>query len=176
MREKPYCSMGLYILRDKAVLPTSALTPSRFTISIEPVQVFDYQDKLQFLSALNNAIERGFPTVADPPTDELVQHDDGMPGFKNPPVMKYVSAKSWDDLERESIFLSIRCYQSQYLLESWGHGPDGKWSDDKLLELRLPSSVGLDVIVDAILDHLKNRRDLPGLDVRPFRSQTAKGV
>ncbi|MBZ0188009.1 MAG: hypothetical protein K8F91_17310 [Candidatus Obscuribacterales bacterium] len=176
MREKPYCSMALYILRDKAVLPTSALTPSRFTISIEPIQVFDYQDKLQFLAALKNAIEQGFPKVPDPPAEELVQHEDGIPGFKNPPVMKYVTADSWDDLERKSIFVSLECYPSQYLVESWGHSSDGKWSDDKLLELRLPSQVGLEVVIDAILDHLRTRNDLPGFSFGQSQQQTAKGA
>ena len=174
MREKPTCSMGFYILYDKAILPTSAQTPSRFTIAIEPVQVFDYHDKNAFLAAMKNAIERGYPIVQDPPEEELIHHDDGMPGFKHPPVMKYAAIDSWDDLERKSIFVSVECFPSQYLIESWGHGADGKWSDEKLLELRLPTPIGVEVVVNSILDHLNNRRDLPGLDISPFRSTSAK--
>lgn len=174
MREKTYCSMGLIILADKAVLPTDAKTQSRFTISTEPVQVFDYHNKNEFLDVLKNAIERGFPNVPDPPKAELIQHEDGIPEFKNPVELKYAQAESWDDLERKSIFISIRCYPSQYLIESWGHGADGKWSDEKLLELRLPSSVELEVVIDSILDHLKNRRDLPGLVISRFHTQSAK--
>jgi len=169
MREKPYCSMGLTILSDKAVLPTSAKTPSRFTIAVKPVQVFDFQDKVQFLDALKAAIERGFPSVPDPPEEELMHFDDGMPGFKNPIELKYAGVKSWDELEQKSIFVSLDCYPSQYLIKSWGRGSDGKWSDEKALELRLPSSVGLEVVVDAILDHLRNRRDLPGLVISRIR-------
>lgn len=176
MREKPYCCMGLVILPDKAVLPTSADTVSRFTISVEPVQVFDYQDKTQFLAALKNAVERGLPTIPDPPEEDLIDFGDGVPGFKEPVELKYAGVDSWDELERRSIFVSLDCYPSQYLIESWGHASDGKWSDEKLLELRLPSDVGLEVVVNAILDHLKNRRDLPGLDISPFRSKTAKGA
>jgi hypothetical protein len=176
MREKPFCSMGLYILADRAILPTNAQTPSRFTIAIEPVQVFDYHDKNDFLAAMKIAVERGYPSVPDPPDKELIFHADGVPGFKNPPVLKYASVESWDDLERTSIFVSIECFPSQYLIQSWGHGADRKWSDEKLLELRLPADVQLDVVVNAILDHLKNRRDLPGLDVSPFRPRTAKGA
>lgn len=173
MREKPYCSMGLIILPDKAVLPTSAHTPSRFTISTEPVQVFDYHDKAQFLAALKDAISRGFPDVKEPPDEELIQHEDGMPGFKNPLELKYVNADSWDELERKSIFLSIRCYPSQYLIESWGRAADQKWSEDKTMELRLPASVGLEVVIDAILDHLRIRKDLPGLVVDFSQQKTA---
>lgn len=173
MREKPLCSMGLLVLADKAILPTSAKTPSRFTISIEPIQIFDYHDRNQFLSVMKNAIDRGFPSVPDPPEEELIQHEDGMPGFKNPPVLKYADTDSWDDLERKSIFLSIRCYPSQYLIESWGRAADRKWSDDKTLELRLPSDVGLEVVVDAILDHLRIRKDLPGLMMDFTQQRTA---
>lgn len=173
MREKPHCSMGLVILPEKAILPTSAKTPSRFTIAIEPVQVFDYRDKGEFLAALKEAIDRGFPDVMDPPEEELIQHEDGMPGFKNPIELKYADADSWDDLERKSIFLSIRCYPSQYLIESWGRAADRKWSDDKTLELRLPSDVGLEVVIDAILDHLRIRKDLPGLLMDFTQQRTA---
>jgi len=173
MREKPFCSMGLYILPDKAVLPTSALTPSRFTIAIEPIQVFDYHSKNEFLSAIKKSIDRGYPMVADPPQDELVQNEDGMPGFKDPPVLKYVNADNWDDLERKSIFVSLDCYPSQYLIESWGRAADQKWSEDKTLELRLPASVGLEVVIDAILDHLRIRKDLPGLVVDFSQQKTA---
>lgn len=176
MREKPYCSMSLIIMPDKAVLPTDALTSSRFTISIEPVQVFDYHDKGEFIAALQTSIGRGFPNVSDPPDGDLVYFEDGMPGFKNPIELKYAQAASWEDLERKSISISLRCYPSQYLIESWDHAKDGKWSDEKLLELRLPSSVGLEVVVNAILDHLKTRRDLPGLLIVPFHPEAAKGV
>lgn len=163
--------MGLVILPDKAVLPTSVLTPSRFTIAAEPVQVFDYHNKNEFLAAIKKSIDRGYPNVADPPEDELIQNEDGMPGFKNPIELKYVNADTWDDLERKSIFISLDCYPSQYLIESWGRTTDGKWSDDKTLELRLPASVGLELVVDSILDHLRIRRDLPGL-MMDFSQQT----
>jgi hypothetical protein len=176
MREKPYCSMSLIIMADKAILPTDALTPSRFTISIEPIQVFDYQDKSEFIAALENSIERGFPNVSDPPEEDVVYFEDGMPGFKKSPELKYAQAASWEDLERKSISVSLRCYPSQYLIESWGREKDGTWSDEKLLELRLPSTVGLEVVVNAILDHLRTRRDLPGLLIGPFQQKTAKGA
>jgi hypothetical protein len=168
--------MSLIVLADRAILPTSADTASRFTISIEPVQVFDYHDKADFLSALKHAIARGLPIVADPPEDELVSHEDGMPAFKNPVELKYASVGSWDELEKKSIFISIDCYPSQYLIESWGRGSDGKWADEKLLELRLPSQVGLEVVIDAIMDHLRNRRDLPGLVISRFQTQTKNGA
>lgn len=171
MREKPYCTMGLEIFPDKAILPTSAKTPSRFTIAVEPVQIFDYQDKSQFLAALKTSIDRGIPQVPDPPEEELIDFGDGIPGFKNPVELKYAGIDTWDELEKKSIFVSLDCYPSQYLIESWGHGPDGKWSDEKLLELRLPSNVGLEVVIDAILDHLRNRRDLPGLVISRFQSK-----
>jgi hypothetical protein len=173
MREKPYCSISLIVMADKAISPTNGLTPSRFTISLEPIQVFDYRNKEDFLAALKSAIERGFPNVPDPPEEDLIYFADGMPGFKSPPELKYAPASSWDDLERRSISVSIRCYPSQYLIESWGRAADQKWSEDKTLELRLPASVGLEVVIDAILDHLRIRKDLPGLVVDFSQQKTA---
>lgn len=163
MREKPYCCIALIVLPDKAILPTSADTPSRFTISVEPVQVFDYRNKAQFCSALESSIKRGLPTVSDPPESELVEFGNGVPGFKNPVELKYAEVLTWDELERKSIFVSVDCYPSQFLIESWGREPDGKWSDGKLLELRLPPEAGLSGVIDAILAHLRTRTDLPGL-------------
>jgi len=162
-REKPYGDIEIYFLADRAIVPTTADTQSGFTISIEPVQVFNYGDKSRLLAALKTAADRGIQTVADPPEDQINRDESNFPGFKNPPVLKYAGVGSWDELERKSIYFSIECYPSGFLVDSWGRASDGKWSEEESLKLRLPASVGLNGVADEILNHLKTRRDLPGL-------------
>lgn len=172
-REKPYAEFNLFILADRAIMPTSADTPSRFTISIEPVQVFDYRDRQALTAAIEQSISVGIPVVADPPEDELEQFADGMPGFKNPPVLKYAGITSWDELERRSICFSVQCYPSGFLVDCWGRAQNGKWSEEQSLDLRLPSTIGVTGLVDAILEHLKTRKDLPGLMMDFSQQRTA---
>lgn len=163
-------------MADRAILPTEAITESRLRVDIEPVTVFDYRNRVEFVSELEKAIAAGNPTVPDPSEDELEQDAEGFRAFKNPAGLKHSGLKTWDELERKSILVSLRCYPSTYLVEIFGREKNGKWSDDLALELRLPASVGIPVVVDAILDHLKTRRDLPGLVLGPFQSEKAKGA
>lgn len=172
-RERPYAHFNLFILADRAIIPTDADTPSKFTISIEPVQVFDYRDRQALVAAIEHSVSVGVPLVADPSPDELNQFDDGMPGFKNPPILKYAGVASWEELERRSICFFVQCYPSGYLVDCWGRAKDGKWSEEQSLELRLPSTVGLNGVVDAILDHLKTRKDLPGMKMDFSEQRTA---
>lgn len=167
-REKLTCAVGLYLMADRAILPTEAITTSGLGVDIDPVTVFDYRNRIEFITALEKAIAAGNPVVPDPAEEEL--QPDG--SFKNPAGLKYSGVPTWDDLERKSILASVRCYPSGYLIEVFGRDKkNGKWSEDLALELRLPANVGLSVVVDAILDHLRNRQDLPGLNISPFRSK-----
>lgn len=175
-REKLTCGVGFYLMADRAILPTEAITENRLRVDIEPVTVFDYRNRAEFIAALENAIAAGNPIVPNPAEEELQPSADGFSEFKNPPGLKYSGLATWDELERKSILASIRCYPSGYLVEVFGRAKDGKWSEDTALELRLPANVGLSVVVDAILDHLKIRRDLPGLVLGPFQQEKAKGA
>jgi hypothetical protein len=162
-REQAYAAFNLFVLADRAIIPTSADTPSRYTISIEPVQVFDYRDRATLKAALEQAISRGIPKIPEPPSSEIITDEDGPTGLKDPIEPRYAGVANWDDLERKSIFFCIECYPSGYLIESWGRSTNGKWSDSLSLEVRLPASVGIDGLTDQIINHLKTRRDFPGL-------------
>lgn len=174
MRAKPYCNLEIIIMADKAIMPTDARTPSRWHLSVEPVEVFDYRNRADFVAASKRAISRGIPEVTMPSENEMYWDEQG-PALKNPLELKYANVSTWDELEQRSIHASIECYDRGFLVESWGRDKNGKWSDEKALELRLEPEVGIDGAIDALLEHLKTRRDLPGLvfDVTP---KTAKGA
>lgn len=55
------------------------------------------------------------------------------------------------------------CYERGFVVISCGRDPNGLWNDETALELRMQADVGLDGVVDAIIQDLKNRKDLPGL-------------
>ena len=175
-REQAYAAFNLFVFADRAMIPTSADTASRYTVSIEPVQVFDYRDRKALTDAIEKAIAKGIPQIQDLSPEDAICGEDGISGVRNPIELKYAGATSWDELERKSIFFCIECYQSGYLIDCWGRQSNGKWSEAQSLELRLPGSVGVDGLVDQILGHLKTRKDLPGLAVDLNQPRTAKGA
>ncbi|TXH03396.1 MAG: hypothetical protein E6R05_03140 [Candidatus Moraniibacteriota bacterium] len=162
-------------MADKAIMPTDARTQSRWHLSIEPVEVFDYRDRNEFIAACNRAVLRGIPEVPMPSDADLLWID-GRPELKEPVELKYSGTDNWDDLERKSIFVSVECYDKGFLIESSGRTPKGIWSENDVLELRLSPEVGLEGVVDAILDHLKSRKDMPGAVEDFSQSNTVKGA
>lgn len=141
------------------------------------MQVFDYHDKASLAAAIEKQIALGIPQVSDPKYEGLIFETDGRPvGLKTPVEPKYAGVPEWDALERNSIYFSIQCYPSGYLVDCWGRGANDKWSEEQSLELRLLSSVGLSGLVDAIWSHLQARRDLPGMSFELPQSKTANGA
>lgn len=175
MRAKPYCNLNIIIMADKAIMPTDARTESRWHLSVEPVEVFDYRNRSEFIAACKRAIVRGIPEVPMPAETEMFWIE-GRPELKHPIELKFAGTDNWDDLERKSVFVSVECYDKGFLIESSGRTPKGIWSEQDVLELRLNPEVGIEGVVDAILDHLETRKDLPGSTVDFNQSKTAKGA
>lgn len=175
-RDVCYCSFSLFVLADRALLPTDADTPSLLTMTTEPVEVFDYRERDEFLAAVQRTIARGNPKIQMPPEQELYWDENGMPGLKTPVELKYAGVKTWNDLERNSVFYTVECYERGFVVISCGRKKNGLWSDDKVLELRMPPDVRIEGVVDAILEHLKTRTDLPGFTFGQSQQQTAKGA
>lgn len=149
--------MNIVVMADKAIMPTDARTPSLFHIAIEPVEVFDYRSRDKFIAACKSAVSRGIPEV-EMPSD--VTYDEKGILLREPIELKYSNCKSVEELESKSVLIAIECYDQGFLVESWGRSKDGKWSDEKVLELRLSPEVEIAGVVDAILEHLKTRKDL----------------
>ncbi|MCC7527834.1 MAG: hypothetical protein IT342_04890 [Candidatus Melainabacteria bacterium] len=175
MKAKAYCNLGIFFLADRAIMPTDARTPSRWHLSIEPVEVFDYRNRTEFIAACERAIARGMPEISMPSDDQMSWDEHG-PTMKESVTLKYAKLATWDDLERSSIYVSVECYDRGFLIESWGRAKDGKWSDEESLELRLDPAVGVEGVVDTILEHLKSRKDLPGMTFDFRQPKTAKGA
>jgi len=162
-KEKAYGTFALYVLSEKAIIAAQADTPMHLSMTVEPVEVFDYRNREEFLSVVKKAAARGIPTVEMPPEEELYWEDNGMPGLKNPIELKYAQVKTWDELERRSVFYSVDCYPRGFVVISCGRSKDGLWNDETELELRMPADVGLEGVVDAIIENLNSRKDFPGL-------------
>jgi len=69
-------------------------------------------------------------------------------------------------------------YPSNVRIESWGRAPDKIWSDEKetSLDVRIPKEAGVEGVADAILNHLAERSDLPGLPIPRTIFTSAKGA
>ena len=159
MREKPYCDLRIHVMADRAIMPTDACTPSRWHVAVEPVEVFDYRNRTEFIAACKRMIGRGMPEISNLSESEIVRDSSG-PVAKNPIELKYASLASWDELERKSIYVTVTCFSSGFHLQSWNHGTDGKWSDQQAIDIFLDTSVGVEGLVDTILEHLQTRTDL----------------
>jgi hypothetical protein len=161
MREKIICGLSIFFLADRAIVPTEANTQAGFSISVEPVEVFDYRDRAAFVAALWEVIQTGNPDVANPPEDEIARDAKGFPAFKNPLELKYAQVNNWEELEQMSIYASVCAYPSGYIVEAFGRAPDGAWGEDLALNARIPIEDGLGGVVDALMQHLETRTDLP---------------
>ncbi len=146
-------------MADKAIVPTEAHIPSGFTISTEPVEVFDYRDKDAFLAALWEVVRTGNPSVPDPAPDEITKDENGFPVFKNPTELKYAGVGSWEEFERASIYASVCSYPSGYVVDVFGRAADGTWAEDIAFNTRVPIDDGIGGVVDVLLEHIKGRND-----------------
>src|ERR1700733_12296015 len=161
MREKIICGLSIFFLADKAIVPTEANIPAGFSVSVEPVKVFDYRDRDEFVAALWQAIQTGNPDVPNPPEEEITRDANGFPSFKNPLELKYAQLDTWAEFERSSIYASVCAYQSGYVVKAFGRAANGTWGQDILFDARVPLDDGLRGVVDVLLAHLQARSDLP---------------
>lgn len=147
------CGIGLYVLADRALMPTIKQAESGEYIDCEPYLAVDYGDPESLVTALKQALQTGNPPVLD------------INRKKPPAIQKLAGAKSWADLERKSIYFSVECWDSEFVVTAEGRGSDGCWNrqGDYLFEKHVPLENGIEAVADAILDHLKTRNDLPGL-------------
>jgi hypothetical protein len=156
-KEKKLCWFGLLVLSDRALLPKCIKT-SHGDFDVEPVREVNYRNRSDLIDALNSAIAIGNPS-GDVPEYRLK---------KGPSLLEtLIGAKSWADLERRSIYFSIKIFPSCCSVKCWGRGPDGKWAgeEDTILDTIIPVERGTAEIADVILEHLKTRTDLPGLQL-----------
>lgn len=162
------CGLGLYVFADRALIPTIKQVESGQYIDGEPCAVVDYRDEKALLGALKRAFELGNPTIPDSTLDE---------SRKRPIIQRVAGAKSWVDLERHSIYFSIECWDSEFVVTSEGRASDGSWNREGsyLLEMHIPVAEGIEAVTKSVLDHLKTRKDLPG---QAFGEQqkTARGA
>ncbi|MDR3616020.1 MAG: hypothetical protein P4L53_20855 [Candidatus Obscuribacterales bacterium] len=156
-KEKLLCWLSVLVLSDRALLPTTMKT-NQGHFSVDPIQQIDYRNRQELIDALANAIKVGNP-IGEAPSRESQR--------ERTSLEKLVHAKSWADLERKSIYFSIALLSSAVEIKSWGRAPDGTWSDEKAtsLNVKIPQEAGAEGIADVILEHLSQRRDLPGLSI-----------
>ena len=68
-KEKKLCWFGLYVLADKAILPTCIKT-SQGDFDVEPVQEIDYRNRADLVASIAKAVKVGNPQTDVPPAEE----------------------------------------------------------------------------------------------------------
>ncbi|MBZ0187956.1 MAG: hypothetical protein K8F91_17040 [Candidatus Obscuribacterales bacterium] len=167
-KEKTLAWLSLVVLSDRALLPLDIKTNQGY-FAVEPIQELDYRNRSALVEGLISALQKGNPERDVP---------DWWTKKEQTPMEKLAKAKSWRDLEKKSIYFSILVHELDIRIEAWGRASNGAWSDEKdtVLDVRIPASSGAEGIADVILEHLKTRKDLPGLSFGPSQQQTAKGA
>jgi hypothetical protein len=155
------CTITLYILADRAVMPTIARAEDGFYIDSEPVYEFDYSNLDALVNALSEAASRGNPKIQHPSQEQIVA--EGLKvGVKNGVAERYTDSKSWTALEKKSICITIEVWRTFYALTVWGRASNGTWGD-AAHKIEIPFDQGIIGLSHAIIDHLRTRTDLPGL-------------
>jgi len=167
-KEKKLCWFGLYVLADKALLPTCIKT-RQGDFDVEPIQELDYRNRMELVDCIARAVQIGNPSAEVPPIENRK---------KQTPMERLANAKSWADLERKSIYFSIKVFPSRYSVKAWARAADGTWSDEDktCLDVSISAQDGPEGVADAILDHLKSRKDLPGVVTDFNQPKTARGA
>ncbi|MGH2505922.1 MAG: hypothetical protein ACRDHZ_00650 [Ktedonobacteraceae bacterium] len=150
------CGFGLFILSDRAMLPTEYKTGAGYHYSTEPIYEFDYHNRDALIAALKDALGRRNPFIETPSSKQL----------KTKTAMeRRARANSWTDLQRKSIGFLIQCWKSDFIVEAWGRAGNGGWESENnpALSVSIPAQSGIEAVADAILDHLNKRNDLPGM-------------
>lgn len=146
--------IALYVTNRLGFIPTEALTNAGFYLQVEPVRQVNYWDLDELTAALQSALENGNPEITVPPG---VQHHEFVMG-------RYLSVSGQEDFEKATIPIRIEENDDHYSVRSWKKLANGKWEGEKNLALNcvVAKSNGARGIAEAIIEHLKSRKDLPG--------------
>lgn len=162
-RKKMVWWIGLFITSEAGLIPTMYRTDQGVYLQQEPIAEFDYRDRDQLAAAMRHAMETGNPNITADPSEQKK---------RIPDIQKRMKAKSWQDVERRSIYFCVECLEDEFLVTAWGRASDGTWSEEKqpALARHLPLNGGIESVVHAIWQHLQERTDLPGLPIGGERS------
>lgn len=160
--------IALYVTDRLGFIPTEALTNAGFYLQVEPVRQVNYWDLDELTAALQNALENGNPEITVPPG---VQQHEFVMG-------RYLGVSGQDEFEKATIPVRIEEQDDHYTVRSWKKLASGKWENPKNLALNcvVAKSAGAKGIAAAIIEHLKSRRDLPGMTFDFQQPKTAKGA
>jgi hypothetical protein len=139
MAEKGYWM--LYVLREKAFIPTMARTQAGFYVGIEPVEVVDVRDQVGLEQALLRAVHRGNPSVRTPSRDN----------FPKSVLLERTKLRSLKSLDRLGKSWRLSKKPSGYSIAPYRPLPEGGAVEDLEHEETIPVEAPLEKIVRRLL-------------------------
>ncbi len=143
--------LTLYIIGNKAIIPTVARTQAGYYLEVEPVTHLDLADP-KLSEAMRKSLDGGNPIV---PTSSRAT-------FPEPVVLRYTGAKSWKKFAELADCWTVTERNGTFVLGRSERDADGVyWGAKEKLTIPLDSSgkrLDADVIIDAIRSDTLVRR------------------
>lgn len=158
--------ISLYVTAKGAYIPLLNDTDAGFHIENEPVISFNCADVTAMERALAQSLANGNPVIAAP--KDLSERESV--------IAKYIGVSSQAELEKISIHFSVEQLTDSYVIQCSKRDSSGLWdrSKEKALDVSLPKTGGTEPLARVIFEHLRTRKDLPGLTFDLNQPNTAK--
>lgn len=141
-------TVGIYVWKGKAYLPTQAQFRSGIFVDTVPVHVVNLSSE-ELESAITAVVAAGHPLLPDPAPAEEKKHKD--------PVLQATCARSWYALAREGASYTISWTESQVRLDISRVDAKGRWQNDPRQVQVFPKDTPLQTVVSMILKDIQSR-------------------
>lgn len=141
----------IIIHKERALIPTLALTEAGFGLLVEPVHTVDFSVS-DIVSVLKNLMVGGTKVVPTPSRGQL--------GEKRSPVLRAAGVRSWKQLAREGLCYGIEWDSNGIRVVPSRKDRQGRWVDDRNRAIEFPPLVSLDTVVEALLVDARGRLGL----------------
>lgn len=141
-------------------MPTHFDTDAGYFLHCEPVHHFDAFNLQKLTMLLEGALSKPNPMTkaSHMPPEELV-------------MGPYLNVKSQDELEKKTIYVSVKRLDTGFRIASLNKLPNGLQDrkGQKALDITISLDTTYEQLAARIIEHLKSRKDLPSSEVTALR-------
>jgi hypothetical protein len=132
----------VFLLKDRALVPTMARTKAGFYMGIEPVEVVDPDDPGALEQAIMRTVKRGNPSVPTPP---------GGAKFPKSVLLKYAKMKSISSLDKLATSWQLSKREGAYLIVPYRPRKDSGKEEDTERGEAIPGDMPLEAVVHRLV-------------------------
>jgi hypothetical protein len=137
----------VYIRKGKVYIPSTAVAKSGICFDVEPIEVADITDSESLRRSVAAVINRGRPSVPDPPRD----------AYKNAPILALAGVKGWTTFYKGTRQLLFMRGDSGFEIAEfipYGQGEQG-FKPDESTRIKLPGNFSMPQIIERIVAEIQ---------------------